>query len=238
METLLMIVKWMNGGAMLILKVTYKKLIWRWNLRKTRRSTETTICFFCGLHELGRKNWWMNVYGYKWEAPEKRILLVVKREYALKLKSENHYYKVSQNHTGNMFFLKVKKDPRQICNKRTLVYPTSYEPFCIGINYSEFDMENRRNVNGLGLHLLQYLISAAFSEPGKLYVYCPQHKTVDPYINTWLILDYELQKKLNLTNLSLKISEHCRHQCLTCRKTKANTKQFKTSPYWCHDWRA
>ena len=53
---------------------------------------------------------------------------------------------------------------------------------------------NRTKINELGPHCLQYQNNAFFSKPGNLYVYSPQPNPADPYINTWLNIDYELQQ--------------------------------------------
>ena len=42
---------------------------------------------------------------------------------------------------------------------------------------------------------MQYQKNAFSSKPGNLYVYGPQPKPADPYINTWLNIDYELQQE-------------------------------------------
>ena len=71
----------------------------------------------------------------------------------------------------------------------------------VAINYGGIDIKIGRKLNELGLHLLQYQNNALFSKPGNLYVYSPQPKPADPYINTWLNMDYELQQGTKLDYL-------------------------------------
>ena len=71
----------------------------------------------------------------------------------------------------------------------------------VAIHYGGFDKKTGRKINELGPHLLQYQNNAFLSKPGNLYVYCPQQKPVDPYINTWLNMDYELQQGTKLDYL-------------------------------------
>ena len=71
----------------------------------------------------------------------------------------------------------------------------------VAIHYGGFDMKTGRKLNELGPHLLQYQNNAFFSKPGNLYVYSPQPKPADPYINTWLNMDYELQQGTKLDYL-------------------------------------
>ena len=63
----------------------------------------------------------------------------------------------------------------------------------VAIHYGS-DMETGRKVNELGPHLLQYHNNAFFSKTGILYVSSRQPKSADPYINTRLNMDHELQK--------------------------------------------
>ena len=53
----------------------------------------------------------------------------------------------------------------------------------------------------MGPHLLQCQNNAFLAKPGDLYVYSPQPKPADPYINTWLNMDYELQQGTKLDYL-------------------------------------
>ena len=71
----------------------------------------------------------------------------------------------------------------------------------IAIQYGGFDMKTGRKINELGPHLLQYQKNSFLSKPGNLYVYSPQPKPADPYINTWLSMDYELQQGTKLDYL-------------------------------------
>ena len=71
----------------------------------------------------------------------------------------------------------------------------------VAFHYGGFDMKTRRKINELGPHVLQYQNNAYFSKPGNLYVYSPQPKPADPYINTWLKMDYELQQGWKLDYL-------------------------------------
>ena len=89
-------------------------------------------------------------------------------------------------------------------------------------------MKTGRNVNELGPHLLLYQNNALFSKPANLYVHGPQPKPSDPYINTWLNMDYELQQgtKLDLffeSSRALQVTE------LNLLQTNANKKESKFS---------
>ena len=68
----------------------------------------------------------------------------------------------------------------------------------VTIHYGGFDMKTGRKMNELGAHLLQYQNNLLFSKPGNLYVCSPQPKPFDPYINTWLNMNYELQQGTKL----------------------------------------
>ena len=71
----------------------------------------------------------------------------------------------------------------------------------VTIHYGGFDMKTGRKLNELGPHLLQYQNKALLSKPGNLYVYSIQPKPADPYIKTWLDMDYELQQGTKLDYL-------------------------------------
>ena len=62
-------------------------------------------------------------------------------------------------------------------------------------------MKIGRKINELGPHLLQYQDNAFFSKPGNLHVYSRQPKPADPYIKTWLNMNYELQQGTKLDYL-------------------------------------
>ena len=117
------------------------------------------------------------------------------------LKNDNHYHIVRQNTSGKKYLFKVENQPQHVCKKPTEVYPTTYGSMYIAVHYGGFDMKTGRKLNELGPHLLQYQKKALFSKPGKLYVYSPQPKPADPYINTRLYMDYELQQGTKLIYL-------------------------------------
>ena len=148
----------------------------------------------CDLDEPGCGSTSLDLYAYTWKAPEKCILSVLKEDYAHMLKNDNHYYIVSQNFSENKYLFEVKNNPQHLCNKPTEVYPTTYDSMYVAIHYGGFDMKTRRKLNELGPHFLQYQNKALFSKPGNLYVYSPQPKPADPYINTWLKMNYEVQQ--------------------------------------------
>ena len=147
------------------------------------------------MDELGCEGKSLDPYEYTWKAPENCILSVLKEDYAHVIKNDNHYYIVSQNTSENKYFLEVKNHPQHFYNKPTEVYPTTYDSMYVAIHYGGFDIKTGRKINELGPHLLQYQNNAFFSKPGNLYVYSPQPKPADPYINTWLNMDYELQQR-------------------------------------------
>ena len=62
-------------------------------------------------------------------------------------------------------------------------------------------MKTGRKINELAPHFLHYQNNAFFSKPGNLYVYSPQPKPADHYINTWLIMDYQLRQGTKLDYL-------------------------------------
>ena len=117
------------------------------------------------------------------------------------LKNDNHFYIVGQITSENKYLFEVKNHPQHLCNKPTEVYPNTYDSMYVAIHYGGFDMKTGRKVNELGPHLLQYQNNAFLLKPGNLYVYSPQPKPADPYINTWLNMDYELQQGSKLDYL-------------------------------------
>ena len=155
----------------------------------------------CNLDERGCESTSLDPYAYTWEAPEKRILSVLQEDYAHMLEKDNHYYIFSQNHSENKYLFEVKNNPQHPCNKPTEVYPTTLGSMYVAIHYGGFDMKTGRKINELGPNLLQYQNNAFFSKPGNLYVYSPQPKPADLYINLWLNMDYELQQGTKLDYL-------------------------------------
>ena len=105
---------------------------------------------------------------------------------------------VSQITSGNKYLVEVKNHPQHLCNKPTEVYPTTYDSIYVAIHYGGFDMKTGQKINELGPHLVQYQNNALFSKSGNLYVYSPQPKPADPYINTWINMDYELKQGTKL----------------------------------------
>ena len=152
----------------------------------------------CDLDELGCESTSLDPYAYTWKAPEICILSVLKEDHAHMLKNDNHYYIVSQNTSENKDLFEVKNHPHDLSNKPTEVYPSTYDSMYVAIHYGGFDMRTGRKFNELGPHLLQYQNNAFLSKPGNLYVYSPQPKPADPYINTWLNMDYEPQQGTKL----------------------------------------
>ena len=155
----------------------------------------------CDLDELGCESTSLDPYAYTCKAPETCILSVLKEDYAHMLKNDNHYYIVSQNTSENKYLFEVKNHPQHLCNKPTEVYPTTYNSMSVAIHYGGFDMKTGRKLNELGPHLLQYQNNAFLSKPGNHYVYSLQPKPADPYINTWLNMDDELQQGTKLDYL-------------------------------------
>ena len=152
----------------------------------------------CDLDELGCKSTSLDLHDHTWKVPKNCIISVLKEDCAHMLKNDNHYYIVSQNSSENQYLFEVKNNPQHLCNKPTEVYPTAYDSTYISIHYGGFDMKTGRKNNELGPHLLQDQNNALFSKPGNLYVYSPQPKPADPYINTWLNMHYELQQGTKL----------------------------------------
>ena len=107
------------------------------------------------------------------------------------LKIDNHCYLVSQNSSENKYFFEVKNRSRHLCNKSTEVYPTTYNSKYVAIHYDGFDVRTGRKINELGPHISQYQNKAFFSEPGNFFVYSPQPRQMDAYINT--IIKYGLR---------------------------------------------
>ena len=138
----------------------------------------------CEVDELGCESTSLDPYAYMWKAPENCILSIPKEDYAHMLKNDNHFYIVSQNTSEIKYLLEVKNHPQHHCHQPTEVYPTTYDSMYVASHYGGFDMKTGRKINELGPHLLQYQNNAFFSKPGNLYVYSPQRKPADPYINT------------------------------------------------------
>ena len=61
----------------------------------------------------------------------------------------------------------------------------------VAIHQGGFDMKTEWKFNELGPHLLQYQNNAFLPKPEDLYVYGPQLKPANSFINTWLSMDYE-----------------------------------------------
>ena len=154
----------------------------------------------CDLDELGCESTLLDPYAYTWKASEICVLSVLKKDYAHTLKNDNHYI-VRQNTSENKYFFEVKNNPQHLRIKPTEAYRTTYNSMYVAIHYGRFDMKIGRKFNELGPHLLQYHNNALFSKPGNLYVYSPQPNPADPYINTWLNMDYELQQDTKLDYL-------------------------------------
>ena len=64
----------------------------------------------------------------------------------------------------------------------------------VAIHFGGFDMKTGRKINELGPQLSQYQNNAFFSKPGNLLVYSRQPKPADPFINSHLTMDKELQQ--------------------------------------------
>ena len=144
------------------------------------------------------------------------------------LKNDNHYYIVSQNSSAkNKYLFEVKNNPQNICNKPTEVYPTTYDSMYVAIHYGGFDMKTGRRINKLGPHLLQYQNNAFFSKPGNLFVYSPQPKPADPYINKWLNMDYELQQGTKLDYLFFESSRALQASELNLLKKQCEQERYQ-----------
>ena len=92
-------------------------------------------------------------------------------------------------------------------------------------------MKTGRKLNQLGPHLLQYQNNAFFSKPGNLYVYSPQPKPADPYINTWLNMDYELQQGTKLDYLFFESSRALQASELNLLKIQCEQERIKKFHY-------
>ena len=99
----------------------------------------------------------------------------------------------------------------------------------VAFHYGGFDMKIGRKINELSSHLEQYQKSAFFSKPGNLYVYGPQAKPADPYINTWLTIDYELQQETKLDYLHFESSRALQASEVNLVKVNANKTESKFS---------
>ena len=144
----------------------------------------------CDLDELGCETTPLDPYAYTWEAPENCILSVLKKDYAHMLRNDKLYFTASQNTSKNKYLFEVKNHSQHLCNKPTEIYPTTYDSMYVALHYGGFDMKTGRKTNERGPQLLQYQYNAFFPKPGNLYVYIPQPKAADPYIKTWLNMDY------------------------------------------------
>ena len=147
----------------------------------------------CDLDELGCGGTTLDPNAYTWKARENCMLSVLKEDYAHMLKNDNHFYVVCQNTSETKYLFGVKNNPQHLCNKPTEGYPTTYNSMYVAFDCARFDMKTGRKINELLPRLLQYQNNALLLKPGNLYVYCPQPRAANPYINTWLKMDYELQ---------------------------------------------
>ena len=95
----------------------------------------------------------------------------------------------------------------------------------VAIHYGGLDMKTGLKIIELGPHLLQYQNNAFFLKPENHYVYSPQPKPADPYINTWLKMDYELQQG---TKLDYLVFESSRAQTPELNLLKNQCKQERS----------
>ena len=144
------------------------------------------------------------------------------------LKNDNHYDIVSQNTSENKYLFEVKNHPKYLCNKPTENYPTTYDSMYVSIHYGGFDMKTGRKLNELGSLLLQYQNNAFFSKPGNLYVYSPQPKRADPYINKRLNMDYELQQGTKLDYLFFESSRALQASGINLLKNQCEQERNQT----------
>ena len=145
------------------------------------------------------------------------------------IKKNNHYYIVRQNTSENKYLFEVKNHPKHLCNKPAEANPTSYNSMYVAIHYGGFDIKTGRKIYELGPHLLQYQKNAFFSKSGNLYVSSPQPKPADPYINTWLNMDCELQQGTKLDYLFLESSRALQTSELNLFKNQCEQKKFNFS---------
>ena len=122
------------------------------------------------------------------------------------LKNDSHQYVVSPNSSDNKHLFEVNNHPQYLSSKPTEVYPATFESTHDEIDYGGFDMKTGRKIYEFGLHLQQYRNKAFFSKLRNIYVYKAQLKPVDPYINSWLNMDYELQQGTKLDYLFIESS--------------------------------
>ena len=184
----------------------------------------------CDLDELGCESTSFDPYAYRWKTPENCILSVLKEVYAHMLKNDNHYYIVSQNTSKNNYFFEIKNHHQHLCNKPTEVYPTLYDSMYLTIHCGGFHMKTGRKINELGPYILQYQNNAFFSKPGNVYVYSLQPKPADPYINTWLNMDYELQQGTKLDYLFFESSRALQASELNLLKNQCEQKRIQIFP--------
>ena len=146
------------------------------------------------------------------------------------LKNDNHYYVVSQNNSENKYLFEVKNSPQYLCYKPTEGFPNTFDSRYVAIHYGGFDMRKTgRKINELGLHILQYQSNAFFSKPGNLYVYSPQPKPADPYINTWLNMEYKPQQRTKLDHLFFENSRAIQASELNLLKNQCEKKRIQIS---------
>ena len=138
------------------------------------------------------------------------------------------HYIVSQNTSETKYLFEVKKNPQHLSNKPSEVHPTTYESMYVAIHYGGFDMKTGRKINEVGPHFLQYQNNAFFWKPWKLYVYSLQPKPADPYINTWLNMDYELQQGTKFDYLLFESSRALQASDLKLLKNQCEQERIQT----------
>ena len=191
----------------------------------------------CSLDELGCESTSLDPYAYTWDKQENCILSVLKGKETVKmLKNDNRYYIVSESTAESQYLFEVKNNPLHLCNKPTLVYPTSYESLYIAIHSGGFDMTTGRNKNSAGPHLIHYQPNdvpqnSKWFNPehtGNLYLYGTDRTgTLDPYDNTWLNMDYELHMGTKLDYLFFESSRALRSSELNLLKNQCEQERIQ-----------
>ncbi len=100
--------------------------------------------FPCPLSDGGCGSTSLDPRGYTWDQPENCLLSIITYGQIVKmLKSHTDYYMISNSTSEDAkhYMLQVYNDPKTVCGKPQIVYPTNYESLFVSYQQG-FDMDN------------------------------------------------------------------------------------------------
>ena len=126
----------------------------------------------CPLEELESDTTSFDPHAYTWEAPDKCVLAVHRREDVNKIiKGKSYYYFVSGPNNTSQYLFEVKPEPQGFCNKPVHVYSTNYDSLYVVIDFGGFDLASGKRIGfSGGIQHLQYY-QPSLSSDGSLFVH-------------------------------------------------------------------